>query len=105
MDNRVLIDSVTTNYMSFRREYWAVYAGMGMWECVINCTVQRNGRFYIISLIQDRSLGKPGEETEGRPLSAEALKTKAITSLRDTTDVVVKQFDALLGSVQIHNER
>ena len=105
MDNRVLVDSVTTGYASFRREYWAVYAGMGMWDCVINCSAQRDGHFYIVSLIQDRPIGKPGEEMEGKPLSGEALKAKVLTSLRDTTDVIVNKFDALLASVQIHNDR
>jgi len=103
--DRVLVDSVNTGRQKFRREYWTVYGGMGMWEGVINCYMQAGGQYYVVSLVQDRFLGKPGEEVDGVPLSAQDLKVKFLTSLRDTTNVVVKEFTALLMSVQIHDER
>jgi len=103
--DRIFVDSVNTGRQKFRREYWTVYGGMGMWEGVINCYTQEGGRYYVVSLVQDRPLGKPGEEVDGMPLTAQDLKGKFLTSLRDTTNVVVKEFTALLMSVQIHDER
>ena len=57
--NRVKVDSVNTGQQNFRREYWIVYAGMGMWEGVINCSKQEGGRYYVVSLIQEMLLVNP----------------------------------------------
>jgi hypothetical protein len=104
LSSRVLVDSVKTESQTFRREYWIVYAGMGMWEGVINCTTEENGRYYIVSLIQEKPLGKPGEEVEGRPLLAGDLAGRFLRSLRDTSNAPVKEFGRLLGSVQIQHQ-
>ncbi len=104
-ENKILVDSVTTDYMSYRREYWAVYAGMGMWDCVVNCSSQNNGRYYLVSLIQSLPIGKPGEEVGGRQLDGEGLKEKALASLRDSTNDVVQEFNALLGSFRVQRVR
>jgi hypothetical protein len=100
--NRVLVDSVNTGQQIFRREYWTVYAGMGMWEGVINCSTREGGRYYIVSLVLEMPLGKPGEEINGTPLAAEDLKGKVLNSLQDTTNVIVNEFTTLLTSLQIH---
>ncbi len=101
LQDRVLVDTLDVGGRNFSREYWIVYAGMGMWEGVINCYTEEGGRYYIVSLIQDKPIGKPGEEVGGRPLDGEALKVGFLRSLRDTTSENVRQFDALLGSLQI----
>jgi hypothetical protein len=101
LPSRVMVDSVVTAGCKFRREYWAVYAGMGMWEGVINCYARVGGRYYIVSLIQATPLGKPGEQVDGKPLGAEELKTRLLSSLRDSTGVLVGRFADLLSSVQI----
>ncbi len=101
--NRVMVDSVNTGQQNFRREYWVVYAGMGMWDSVINCYVHQKGRYYIVSLVQDKPIGKPGEIVEGKPLTAEELKLKVVSSLQDTTNSIVDEFNKLLYSFQIHN--
>ncbi len=99
--NRVLVDTVLTEGQSFTREYWIVYAGMGMWEGVINCSTHEAGRYYIVSLIQQMQAGKPGEDVDGTQLTAEALRGAVLHSLRDTTNVIVNKFSSILGSVQI----
>lgn len=98
---RVLEDSVNTGGYAFRREYWTVYAGMGMWEGVINCYARVGGRYYIVSLEQTMPMGKPGEDAGGAPLDGESLNANLLSSLRDSTDDLVSRFTALLSSVQI----
>ena len=99
--NRVMIDSFNTGSQKFHREYWAVYAGMGMWDCVINCYNKRKGQYYIVSFVQDKRIGKPGEIFDGKPLTSEDLKLKAISSLKDTASAVIKQYNELISSFQI----
>jgi hypothetical protein len=100
--DRVMVDSVNTGQLNFRREYWAVYAGMGMWDCVINSYVKKNGRYYIVSLVQDKPIGKPGEIVNGKSLKAEDLELKVVSSLQDTTNSIVHKFNKLLFSFRIH---
>jgi hypothetical protein len=104
VQDRVLVDTVKTAGREFSRQYWIVYAGMGMWEGVINCYTEEGGRYYIVSLIQDRPFGKPGEEVDGRYLDGGVLKERFLASLRDTTNENVRQFNTLLGSFQIQNQ-
>ncbi len=99
--SRVLVDSVSAGGSTFRREYWTVYAGMGMWEATINCYALVGGRYYIVSLDQTMPMGKPGEEVDGTPLAGEHMNLKLLSSLRDSTDEIVTRFTALLSSVQI----
>ncbi len=101
LHDRIFIDSVNTGQQIFRREYWTVYAGMGMWEGVINCSTQQGGRYYIVSLLVQEPIGKPGEEVSGAPLKAGDLSRRLLNSLQDTTDVIVNEFTTLLTSVQI----
>jgi hypothetical protein len=74
---------------------------MGMWEGVINCSTQAGGRYCIVSLIQNIRAGKPGEEVDGKPLTAGDLKGKILASLQDTTNVLINEFTTFLASVQI----
>ena len=101
MHNRILIDSVNTGQQKLKREYWAVYGGMGMWDCVINCYTYINGKYYIVSMVQDKMIGKPGEIINGKHISSTELKMKILSSLQDTTNTVVKKFNSLLTSFQI----
>ncbi len=101
MKNRMLEDTVLTGQQNFHRDYWVVYAGMGMWEGVINCYTREAGRYYIVSLIQTVQAGKPGEEADGKPLAAADLQGKVLQSLRDTTNVIVNEFTTILHSVQV----
>lgn len=101
--NRILADSVNNGHQIFHREYWAVYAGMGMWDCVINNYFQNNGKYYIVSLVQDKQLGKPGEISNGKTLTNEGLKLKALASLQDTTNNIVNEYNKLISSFHIEN--
>ena len=101
--NRIMVDSFKTNNESFTREYWAVYAGMGMWDCVINCYKKEGNKYYILSLIQDKQIGKPGEVSGGKSLTSEELKLKIVFSLKDTTEAIIKQFNELVSSFQTSN--
>jgi hypothetical protein len=101
LSKSALVDSVEEGGRAFRREYWTVYAGMGMWEGVISCSARAGGRYYIVSFVQDLPLGKPGEEAGGEVLRGEELQTRCLSSLRDTSNALVRQFLNLLSSVQI----
>lgn len=99
--NKVKTDNVNSGGQNYQREYWAVYAGMGMWECVINCYTRINGKYYIVSYIQDRQLGKPGEINEGKQLKAEDLKLQALSYLQNQSNNSISEFYTLLASFQI----
>ena len=103
LHNRILVDSVNNGQQIFHREYWAVYAGMGMWDCVINNYVLNDGKYYIVSLVQEKQLGKPGEISRGKPLTSEDLKMKALSSLQDTTNNIVNEYNKLISSFQIQS--
>jgi hypothetical protein len=103
LEDRVFSDTLNTGQVNFRREYWTVYAGMGMWEGVINCYARQGGEYYIVSLKRDMPLGKPGEVIDGSPLSSAQLKTRLLSALRDTSDATVKAFNKLLTSVEIQH--
>ncbi len=104
LNDRALLDSTYQGGKWFRREYWLVYAGMGMWEGVINCYRHEGGRYYIVSLARNMQLGKPGEDVNGMPLDGGAIKKRLLTSLRDSTRTEVRQFNALLSSVEVLNQ-
>ncbi len=101
--NRILTDSVNNGRQIFHRGYWAVYAGMGMWDCVINNYFLNNGKYYIVSLVQEKQLGKPGEVLSGKTVTNEELKLKALSSLQDTTNNIVNEYNKLISSFQIQN--
>ncbi len=103
LKDRVKVDSFSNGQQNFKREYWAVYAGMGMWDCVINCYSQKEGKYYIISFIEDKQFGKPGVISNGKQLKAEDIKMKILSSLQDTTNNNVKEFNNLVASFQILN--
>lgn len=103
MKDRVFVDSVNNGQLNFNRSYWAVYAGMGMWDCVINCSTQKNGKYYIVSLIQELPVGKPGLIVNGKQLNSNELKMKIVSSMKDTTHTTVKKFYNLLSSFQVTN--
>jgi hypothetical protein len=104
LQSRLFVDSVSTGFQKFRREYWAVYAGMGMWEGVINCYAQAAGRYCLVSLVWDAPFGKPGAESRDGPLISQWLQQKCLSSLRDTTNAPVRDFDAVLSSVDVHTK-
>jgi hypothetical protein len=102
MQCRVLVDSVPSNGQNFQRDYWTVYAGMGMWDCVINCYTRDAGGYHVVSLVQQLRLGKPGEVVDGASVTADELRVKALAALRDTSNVRVKEFTKMLDTVQIN---
>ncbi len=99
-DNIVTLDTISVGGVRFRREYWAVYAGMGAWEGVINCTALRNGLFYTLSMNAGMHVGKPGEVSNGRALRPEDLREQVVNVLCDSTEPVVQSFHELLASFQ-----
>lgn len=99
--NRIPADSVVTGQAAFRREYWAVYAGMGMWDGVINCYTKVDGHYYVVSLNRQISAGKPGEEVNGVQLRSGELQKNVFNALQDSTDELVNDFTALLRTVRI----
>ncbi|MGC8594811.1 MAG: hypothetical protein ACP5US_02110 [Candidatus Kryptoniota bacterium] len=100
MKNLVLTDSAQFNQNKYARQYWITYAGMGIWEGVINCYLKRDQKYYIISLVQDESLGKPGENN----ITADSLRTEMLKSLMDSTSATVQAFNKLVASLQISNQ-
>ena len=103
LSNRILVDSVIYGQQKFHREYWAVYAGMGMWDCVVINYIQNNGKYYIVSLVQDKQIGKPGEIYSGKQLTNKELKMKALSSLQDTANTIVNEYNKLISSFQIQS--
>ncbi len=103
--NRVKVDSINIDGLYFRREYWAVYAGMGQWDCVINCYSKESGKYYIVSLVQGKQVGKPGEIIDSNKITSDALQLKALSTMQDTTKNIVESFNKLLSSVQIQNKK
>lgn len=101
LKDRMKVDSFSNGNQNFIREYWAVYAGMGMWDCVINCYAQKNGKYYIVSFVQDKQIGKPGEMINGNKLEAVDLKTKILSLLQDSSNSEIKNFNKLISSFQI----
>ncbi len=102
--NILLVDSINTGRHNFKREYWAVYAGMGMWDCVINCYTYVKGKYYIVSLVQDEMMGKPGEINNGKRISSNELKSIILSSLQDKMNTNVNKFNDLLHSIRIQNK-
>ncbi len=103
LTNRVRIDTVTSGGLQFRREFWAVYAGMGAWEGVINCYAFHNGQYYVLSLNAQLALGKPGELVGRKRASAEVLRTRLANILTDNQEPVVQKFNAFLSAFQVNN--
>ncbi|MFZ1080332.1 MAG: hypothetical protein WAO19_00225 [Candidatus Kryptoniota bacterium] len=94
-------DSVSINGLTFARDYWAVYAGMGQWETVINCYVFHDGQYYIISLGHNFLAGMPGEIVNGNRTTKQQMRANLIDALRDTTNDYVKSFNQILDSFSI----
>lgn len=103
MKSLVLSDSVWLNQNKFERQYWVSYAGMGLWEGVINCYRKENGKYYVVSLVQDESLGQPEKKVDSGSGTFEFLQMKMLKSLLDTTSVTVKLFNRVAGSLKIVN--
>jgi hypothetical protein len=101
LKNRVKVDTVDIGGLRFRRELWAVYAGMGMWEGVINCYALHNRQYYVLSLNVDISLGKPGEVVDGESMSAELLRTRVANILNDSREPAIQKFNDFLSSFQV----
>ncbi len=104
IQNRVKVDSIASGDQNYRREYWTVYAGMGMWDCVINCYFRSEGQYYIVSYVQDKQLGKPGEIIDGEKLNSDDLKSQALSFLKDKNNSSVNSFYQLLSSFQINSK-
>jgi hypothetical protein len=101
LKNRVKVDTLNIDGLRFRREFWAVYAGMGAWEGVINCYAFHNGQYYVLSLNAEIMLGKPGEVVEGGRMTAELLRTRVVEILNDSQEPVIQRFNDLLSSFQV----
>jgi hypothetical protein len=101
LKNRVKVDTVDIGGLQFRREFWAVYAGMGAWEGVINCYAYHNRQYYVLSLNADVTLGRPGEVVDGERISAELLRTRLANILNDRQEPVIQKFNAFLSSFQV----
>lgn len=102
LKNRMKIDSVTIGGLVFRREYWGVYAGMGAWESVINCSAFMNGRWYTVSLNADVMLGRPGEIINGKAVDAGDLRNHLLNVLIDPGEPAVRDFNVILSTIQMH---
>ncbi len=94
-------DSVNVNGLEFARDYWAVYAGMGQWETVINCYALHNGQYYVVSLEHDFFTPKPGEIVNGSPIPEEQIRARLIGALHDTTNSYVRSFNEILRSFSV----
>jgi hypothetical protein len=101
LSGRVAGDPVNVNGLEFARDYWAVYAGMGQWETVVNCYALYDGQYYIISLEHDFLTGMPGEIVNGSRTTKQQIRDNLINILRDTTNSYVKSFNEILGSFSI----
>jgi hypothetical protein len=97
--NRVLVDSVQVGQYLYRREYWMVYAGMGTWENVINCSRQEGNQFYIVSLTEDKDFGKPGEFVDGKQVTKEELQMRLLPLMQESNNIVISKFNEFLSSV------
>jgi hypothetical protein len=101
LKDRIYVDTTESDSVKFTREYWTVYAGMGGWDCVINCYARRAEKYYIISLVNDVMAGKPGEYVNGRKLTAKEVKATLLRTMQDTTNTMVQKFNALVTSFKI----
>lgn len=61
----ILNDIVSKNDITFKRDYWVVYGGMGNWDIVINYYTKRKDSYYMISLEHSFSGDVPGMVTRG----------------------------------------
>ena len=97
----VKTDIVTTADRTWRREYRAVYAGMGMWDCVVRCFTDADGQDLSLTLVQTVSAGKPGEEVNGAALRTDDVRTTLLARMQDASSPAVQRLTALLGSLRI----
>ena len=100
-EDRIPGDSMTFNGIKFARDYWAVYAGQGQWEAVINCYGFHGGKYFVLSLGHAAFTGMPGEEINGIRVTKQQMRTKLINALRDTTNNIVRSFNQILGSFSV----
>lgn len=103
LKNRVKVDSINLGGLWYSREFWAVYAGMGAWEGVINCYAFHNRQYYVCSLNADLMIGKPGEVVDGGRMSAEVLRERVMDILNDSREPIIHKFNDFLSSVQVSN--
>ncbi len=101
LGDRVAVDTLLVGGLKFRREYWAVYAGMGMWEGVVNCYAFSSRHYYTLSLEADIHAGKPGEVVEGHKLDGGYLRAKVADALRDNREPIIRKFNELLSSFRL----
>ena len=102
LENVVKVDTIVLRGLVFRRELWAVYAGMGAWEGVVNCYALRNNQYYNLCLNVGVNAGKPGETEGGEAVSAKALQARVAGVLTDAREPVIQQFNSLLSSFQLN---
>ncbi len=99
--DRVRGDSVDVNGLVFARDYWAIYAGMGQWETVINCYALHDGQYYVVSLSHDFVTPKPGEVINGSRVTKHQISASLIGALQDSTNGYVKSFNHILESFSL----
>ena len=100
IERRIFVDTLRIESSSFRREYWTVYAGMGMWDCVIRCASIGNSNTVCVMLVQQMAAGKPGESGEHTPLTTESISKNILLKLQDPKSETISSFNALLSSVR-----
>ncbi len=99
--NVVRVDTVVVDGLQFRREFWAVYAGMGAWEGVVNCYAFHGGQYYSVCMNADVHAGRPGEVVDGKPVSDEDLRTRIAATLSDPREPLISQFGRLVSSFRV----
>ncbi len=100
-ENVVAVDTLIVHGLKFRRDYWAVYAGMGMWEGVINCYAFGGQQYYNVSLDVGINAGKPGEDVNGQTLDTHLLRNRVAKIICDSHEPAVQKFNELLLSFQL----
>lgn len=97
--DRVFSHEIVLNNITFKREYWAAYGGMGGWDNVINCYTKYKDKYYIISLEHVFAGGVPGTIiAEGRKLTKEEIIKKALEKMLDEKNEYVRVFNQMLST-------
>jgi len=80
----ILNDIVSKNDITFKRDYWVVYGGMGNWDIVINYYTKRKNNYYMISLEHTFSGYVPGMLTAGgKKITKEEIINEILNKMPD----------------------
>jgi hypothetical protein len=98
---RYAIEKDTVNALSFTKEYWIVYGGMGSWDAVVNTYTKHQDHYYIISLNGTFFTVPPGEVVEGKKISEEELSQLLLERMRDPNNNYFNVLNGILSSFSI----